>query len=137
MARGGMNDAAPLIERDVIGENAGHLNRPEGMLKFHPLEIAPLIRGAHASFLDEIDRKSTRLNSSHSQISYAVFCLKKKKIFQPRRYSRTRELRPEFLTAFNHAAMMSMIAINPPGAAPIPEVSTEQPTEELRDHIHG
>src|SRR5256886_12684682 len=29
--------------------------------------------GAH-----ELDRKSTRLNSSHSQISYAVFCLKKK-----------------------------------------------------------
>src|SRR5688572_31528159 len=28
---------------------------------------------------DEPDRKSTRLNSSHSQISYAVFCLKKKK----------------------------------------------------------
>src|SRR2546430_10798005 len=27
---------------------------------------------------DYIDRKSTRLNSSHSQISYAVFCLKKK-----------------------------------------------------------
>src|SRR2546427_8012494 len=27
----------------------------------------------------DIDRKSTRLNSSHSQISYAVFCLKKKK----------------------------------------------------------
>src|SRR3990167_991300 len=29
------------------------------------------------SFLDRGDRKSTRLNSSHSQISYAVFCLKK------------------------------------------------------------
>src|SRR2546430_10922759 len=28
------------------------------------------------------DRKSTRLNSSHSQISYAVFCLKKKKIYK-------------------------------------------------------
>src|SRR2546427_2876650 len=28
----------------------------------------------------QTDRKSTRLNSSHSQISYAVFCLKKKKI---------------------------------------------------------
>src|SRR2546430_13629080 len=28
----------------------------------------------------KLDRKSTRLNSSHSQISYAVFCLKKKKI---------------------------------------------------------
>src|SRR2546421_7897453 len=29
------------------------------------------------------DRKSTRLNSSHDQISYAVFCLKKKKCFSP------------------------------------------------------
>src|SRR5205809_6245651 len=29
-------------------------------------------------FLDEVDRKSTRLNSSHGYISYAVFCLKKK-----------------------------------------------------------
>src|SRR5688572_32832694 len=29
--------------------------------------------------LGQGDRKSTRLNSSHSQISYAVFCLKKKK----------------------------------------------------------
>src|SRR2546430_11184104 len=29
------------------------------------------------------DRKSTRLNSSHSQISYAVFCLKKKKTATP------------------------------------------------------
>src|SRR2546430_10699381 len=29
------------------------------------------------------DRKSTRLNSSHSQISYAVFCLKKKKNQEP------------------------------------------------------
>src|SRR3712207_8077078 len=28
------------------------------------------------------DRKSTRLNSSHANISYAVFCLKKKKIFR-------------------------------------------------------
>src|SRR2546430_6987543 len=30
-------------------------------------------------YLTDRDRKSTRLNSSHSQISYAVFCLKKKK----------------------------------------------------------
>src|SRR2546430_13868060 len=39
----------------------------------------------------ERDRKSTRLNSSHSQISYAVFCLKKKKkkkrSTQPQRYN--------------------------------------------------
>src|SRR2546427_12751080 len=41
--------------------NPVHLRRPSG-LQFHPG-----------------DRKSTRLNSSHSQISYAVFCLKKKK----------------------------------------------------------
>src|SRR3989475_9100906 len=33
----------------------------------------------------EVDRKSTRLNSSHSQISYAVFCLKKKKTTQTTR----------------------------------------------------
>src|SRR3712207_6862431 len=38
--------------------------------------------GAHGrvrAMLDEKDRKSTRLNSSHTNISYAVFCLKKKK----------------------------------------------------------
>src|SRR2546427_6904794 len=34
------------------------------------------------------DRKSTRLNSSHSQISYAVFCLKKKKHNKARRCPR-------------------------------------------------
>src|SRR5688572_31762605 len=33
----------------------------------------------HLEMVDQLDRKSTRLNSSHSQISYAVFCLKKKK----------------------------------------------------------
>src|SRR2546427_8521281 len=40
-------------------------------------------RGGHARHRD---RKSTRLNSSHSQISYAVFCLKKKKIYQAVRW---------------------------------------------------
>src|SRR2546427_1798974 len=35
--------------------------------------------GARPEDRDRGDRKSTRLNSSHSQISYAVFCLKKKK----------------------------------------------------------
>src|SRR2546430_6579544 len=33
----------------------------------------------HDGVRRKLDRKSTRLNSSHSQISYAVFCLKKKK----------------------------------------------------------
>src|SRR2546430_5807942 len=36
-------------------------------------------KGAFGSCPLNLDRKSTRLNSSHSQISYAVFCLKKKK----------------------------------------------------------
>src|SRR3712207_7544966 len=36
----------------------------------------------------EADRKSTRLNSSHANISYAVFCLKKKKKLTARRQSR-------------------------------------------------
>src|SRR2546430_9130966 len=48
-----------------------------------PVEIRPLTEEinqllAHSEAQAE-DRKSTRLNSSHSQISYAVFCLKKKK----------------------------------------------------------
>src|SRR2546427_1702892 len=38
-----------------------------------------LPRPAATVLTQGIDRKSTRLNSSHSQISYAVFCLKKKK----------------------------------------------------------
>src|SRR5689334_24572207 len=36
-------------------------------------------RAARGDVEAQIDRKSTRLNSSHSSISYAVFCLKKKK----------------------------------------------------------
>src|SRR2546430_8913017 len=39
----------------------------------------PAARSPPAQALANADRKSTRLNSSHSQISYAVFCLKKKK----------------------------------------------------------
>src|SRR2546427_6065546 len=37
------------------------------------------VRGGTIRIGMDADRKSTRLNSSHSQISYAVFCLKKKK----------------------------------------------------------
>src|SRR3712207_7929191 len=39
-----------------------------------------LVLGVIAHFAVKIDRKSTRLNSSHANISYAVFCLKKKTI---------------------------------------------------------
>src|SRR6516165_419318 len=43
------------------------------------LELNRGVRCDALQFLHDLDRKSTRLNSSHSQISYAVFCLKKKK----------------------------------------------------------
>src|SRR5688572_33307574 len=43
-------------------------------VKLRELNSPPPVNGPR-----EEDRKSTRLNSSHSQISYAVFCLKKKK----------------------------------------------------------
>src|SRR3712207_6990748 len=39
---------------------------------------AQSIYGFRGANIDNIDRKSTRLNSSHANISYAVFCLKKK-----------------------------------------------------------
>src|SRR2546427_4491523 len=45
----------------------------QNLLASHVLAPSEKVRGS------EQDRKSTRLNSSHSQISYAVFCLKKKK----------------------------------------------------------
>src|SRR5205085_12088560 len=38
-----------------------------------------ILYASHVAAMEGVDRKSTRLNSSHSQISYAVFCLKKKK----------------------------------------------------------
>src|SRR2546427_3158873 len=41
--------------------------------------MRPLMACAGMAPFSARDRKSTRLNSSHSQISYAVFCLKKKK----------------------------------------------------------
>src|SRR5689334_24479940 len=45
------------------------------------VQVAEIADEIHALDLAQIhqDRKSTRLNSSHSSISYAVFCLKKKK----------------------------------------------------------
>src|SRR2546429_1661514 len=41
------------------------------------VEAAPFLKAEHYAAFE--DRKSTRLNSSHGYISYAVFCLKKKK----------------------------------------------------------
>src|SRR5688572_31332173 len=61
-----------------------------GVILGFPPAIAKELQRWRASFGDPIDRKSTRLNSSHSQISYAVFCLKKKKklkIVRTKRYT--------------------------------------------------
>src|SRR5690348_17787874 len=44
----------------------------------HDREIGAGVSAQH--LVDHLDRKSTRLNSSHPSISYAVFCLKKKKL---------------------------------------------------------
>src|SRR2546429_7038591 len=41
-----------------------------------------------------VDRKSTRLNSSHGYISYAVFCLKKKKKTQYRQHTQSQMITP-------------------------------------------
>src|SRR5256885_5663923 len=59
---------------------------PAGAFMVPPLSLAVAADDAPAThrphlqhLLDQADRKSTRLNSSHLVISYAVFCLKKKK----------------------------------------------------------
>src|SRR5438477_2441210 len=58
---------------------ADHFNREHGHID--ALYASPLIRARRtAEAIGALtDRKSTRLNSSHMSISYAVFCLKKKK----------------------------------------------------------
>src|SRR3990167_739028 len=54
-------------------DDAGNLVLDEITLQ----SLHDALGSGHAKLTDEQDRKSTRLNSSHSQISYAVFCLKK------------------------------------------------------------
>src|SRR2546426_1642782 len=54
-----------------------------GVAQRYPEDLAPHIALARVyNRLKETDRKSTRLNSSHLVISYAVFCLKKKKSYR-------------------------------------------------------
>src|SRR2546421_6572659 len=49
-------------------------------ISHHDSLLDKLYKYTHFKITLKEDRKSTRLNSSHDQISYAVFCLKKKKI---------------------------------------------------------
>src|SRR5688572_730064 len=51
---------------------------PEKIRTFQELGLPPVLSTLAERPRGLVDRKSTRLNSSHSQISYAVFCLKKK-----------------------------------------------------------
>src|SRR2546428_9221479 len=62
-----LHDALPIYLRNVV---PGQLH--ERVVKISSSRLN--VRDVHSE-----DRKSTRLNSSHDQISYAVFCLKKKK----------------------------------------------------------
>src|SRR5436305_10988016 len=57
-------------------------------------ELCARVRGAGDAHARAEDRKSTRLNSSHVRISYAVFCLKKKKQLVGLRCSCTERERP-------------------------------------------
>src|SRR2546430_12606809 len=61
------SDAVPIRPERICAELTRHA----------PEDAIVVVDTGHAGILR--DRKSTRLNSSHSQISYAVFCLKKKK----------------------------------------------------------
>src|SRR2546427_7275222 len=60
------------VPRDHAHGGDGLAGRAGAGLPAHGHDVQPLTRHRRQ------DRKSTRLNSSHSQISYAVFCLKKK-----------------------------------------------------------
>src|SRR5688572_32154868 len=79
-------DIYTLSLHDALPISLGSLQRVEravdldgGQRARRELELAVLREIARVELPPPGDRKSTRLNSSHSQISYAVFCLKKKK----------------------------------------------------------
>src|SRR2546427_7984991 len=67
-----LHDALPISQRSRRPRHGHRANQPPTRVREH--ERRDLLERRSRR-----DRKSTRLNSSHSQISYAVFCLKKKK----------------------------------------------------------
>src|SRR3712207_7204686 len=80
-----LHDALPILERAAVRSAAGRPRRaarPERQAG-HQLDLVregeQRLAGIGGRLLRHADRKSTRLNSSHANISYAVFCLKKKK----------------------------------------------------------
>src|SRR3989454_6435002 len=77
-----LREARPDVEPVLVGALRGIEAQvlPRQPFRFHLVPIEPIHRRAWASIPRSAptDRKSTRLNSSHLVISYAVFCLKKK-----------------------------------------------------------
>src|SRR3712207_7251822 len=84
-----LHDALPISGFRYDGKIGRLLGEPTATRVFHEtMQVAPVGDGT-AWVVDRVhhrivqlhvrDRKSTRLNSSHANISYAVFCLKKKK----------------------------------------------------------
>src|SRR2546430_8391740 len=69
-----------LFPYTTLFRSAGHRRTPSGTFpRCLALRNSRERLARHGPRSLQRDRKSTRLNSSHSQISYAVFCLKKKK----------------------------------------------------------
>src|SRR5207253_4585251 len=78
----------PILRRDRQGTRHQTRQRERRRAAVEVLPAAPGADGRERRVGNrgKIDRKSTRLNSSHVAISYAVFCLKKKKIKSGRVY---------------------------------------------------
>src|SRR5437870_7538523 len=65
-------------ERVLAEQVVVHHERPHQVVGAQQVEAAGHLRALEVAARVHLDRKSTRLNSSHVAISYAVFCLKKK-----------------------------------------------------------
>src|SRR5690606_42086615 len=65
-----------LVDPVLFQEGAFRLNDPIVLIGLLVGAMLPFLFSAF--LMESVDRKSTRLNSSHVKISYAVFCLKKK-----------------------------------------------------------
>src|SRR2546430_10953712 len=66
--------------RSILHARVGEVERARELVDWLETTLVDPDTGLVWDGVQVEDRKSTRLNSSHSQISYAVFCLKKKKI---------------------------------------------------------
>src|SRR2546422_2452332 len=74
-----LHDALPIYRRHVLADTEVRTLDDGGRVETRCLGLDHAGDFEDADLVDFGDRKSTRLNSSHGYISYAVFCLKKKK----------------------------------------------------------